>query len=83
MENKGVPAAAPAGEPTASSQVTPTVTHPAAPSQALRLVMLTETVELFHSPACEAYATVEVNDHWETWPLRSRGFRQWLAYQSF
>lgn len=62
--------------------ITPQPQRPA-PSQALQLVTLAETVELFHSPGGEAYATVPVNDHRETWRLRSRGFRQWLAYQYF
>ena len=36
-------------------------------------------VDLFHDPSGVAYATVPVNGHQETWPLRSRGFREWLA----
>ncbi len=40
---------------------------------------IAETVELFHTPDGEAYATIPVAEHRETWPLRSKGFRQWLA----
>ena len=36
-------------------------------------------VELFHTPEGEAYATMEVDGHLETWPLKVRGFRRWLA----
>jgi len=36
-------------------------------------------VELFHSPEGEAYATIEVEGHRETWPLKTKGFRRWLA----
>ncbi len=35
--------------------------------------------ELFHDPGGEAFATIRLDDHRETWPLRSKTFRQWLA----
>lgn len=38
-----------------------------------------EDVELFHDPSGEAWATIRCGDHFETYPLRSRGFRTWLA----
>jgi len=43
------------------------------------LVFATDRVELFHCPEGEAYATVPVGDHRETWKITSRGFRDWLA----
>jgi hypothetical protein len=51
------------------------------PSQATRLVTLATHmgVELFHTPEGDAYATIEVDGHKETWPLKVRGFRRWLA----
>jgi hypothetical protein len=49
------------------------------PSQATRLVELAAEAELFHTPDRDAYATVTVNEHRETWPLRSKSFRLWLA----
>jgi hypothetical protein len=51
------------------------------PSQATRLVTLATDagVELFHTPEGEAYATIEVDGHHETWPLKVKGFRRWLA----
>ena len=52
------------------------------PSQADQLVELVagaDGVELFHTPAMEAYATVPVSGHRETWPLKSSGFRRWLV----
>lgn len=53
-------------------------------SQATRLVELAEGVELFHSPDGEsAFATMEVDGHRETWPLKARGFRRWLARRFF
>jgi hypothetical protein len=34
--------------------------------------------ELFHTPAGAAYADIPVNNHRETWPIRSQRFRNWL-----
>ncbi len=39
--------------------------------------------ELFHDPHGEPYASIVVGDHRETWPIHSRGFRQWLARRFF
>jgi hypothetical protein len=36
-------------------------------------------VELFHTPEGDPYATIEVDGHKETWPLKVKGFRCWLA----
>jgi hypothetical protein len=36
-------------------------------------------VELFHDPGGNAFATIPIGDHRETWPLHSKGFRQWMA----
>jgi hypothetical protein len=49
-------------------------------SQATRLVTLATNagVALFHTPKGEAYATIEVDGHHETWVLKARGFRRWL-----
>lgn len=51
------------------------------PSQATRLITLAieANVELFHTPQGEAYATLQVEDHKETWLLKVKGFRRWLA----
>jgi hypothetical protein len=43
--------------------------------------MLTELAQcgdLFHTSAGTAYADIPVNDHQETWPIRSKRFRTWL-----
>jgi hypothetical protein len=50
-------------------------------SQATKLVDLGSRTPLFHDPEGNAYATVPVADHDETWRLRSSGFRSWLARQ--
>jgi hypothetical protein len=39
--------------------------------------------ELFHAPDGTAYATIPIGDHFETWPIRSKGFRRWLAREFF
>src|SRR5262249_2884648 len=44
-----------------------------------------DDIELFHAEDGTGYADILVDGHRETWPLRSRGFRQWLCrayYQS-
>jgi hypothetical protein len=50
-------------------------------SQATRLVDLVTTAgaQLFHTPEGDGYATIEVESHKETWPLKVKGFRRWLA----
>jgi hypothetical protein len=47
-------------------------------SQATRLVELAAGAELFHTPEREAFATVAVDGHRETWSLKSTPFRLWL-----
>ncbi len=51
------------------------------PSQATVLVALatSEDIEYFHDPDGEAYASLPVHGHRETWSLRSKRFRIWLA----
>jgi hypothetical protein len=39
--------------------------------------------ELWHTPDDVGYATIQRNGHREHWPLRSKGFRQWLAKQFY
>jgi len=50
-------------------------------SQASTLMDLGQRCPLFHDPEGNAYATVPIGDHDETWRLRSGGFRSWLARQ--
>ena len=52
-------------------------------SQATKLVDLASRTPLFHDPEGNAYATVPVDHHDETWRLRSGGFRAWLARQYY
>lgn len=43
------------------------------------LIELAADIELFHTPDHEAFATFQVDDHFETWPLKAKSFRRWLA----
>ncbi|MEJ5330615.1 MAG: hypothetical protein WHT07_10735 [Desulfobaccales bacterium] len=47
-------------------------------SQAEQLIKLAADAELFHDSVLKAYATIPVGRHYETWPVRSHGFRGWL-----
>jgi hypothetical protein len=53
------------------------------PNQATRLVALAKDAELFHDRDKNAYATIEVNRHRETWLLRTRTFKRWLGRQFY
>ena len=48
-------------------------------SQATILIKLAMQAELWHTPDGDAYATIAVDEHRENWPVRSRGFKRWLA----
>lgn len=49
-------------------------------SQATLLAELATVSDLWHSSGQGvAYATIPVNGHRETWPIRSAGFKRWLA----
>ena len=47
------------------------------------LISLCNNIELFHTPSGEAFATVSVNDHHETWGIKSIGFKNWLKSQYY
>ena len=50
-------------------------------SQATQIVKLAlaEGADLFHNPAGEAFATLPIDGRRETWPLRTKTVRRWLA----
>src|SRR5437588_3405784 len=52
-------------------------------SQTTILVELAGEADFFHTPDGEAYASVEIKGHLETWRLKSRGFRDWLMRRFF
>jgi len=53
------------------------------PTQADILIDLAQTAELFHAPDRTAFAGLDINGHRETWPIRAKGFRRWLARRFF
>ena len=53
------------------------------PTQADMLIDLAAPADLFHAPDGTAYADIVADGHRETWRVRSRGFRLWLAGEFF
>ena len=53
------------------------------PTQADILIDLAQTAELFHAPDGTGFADLDINGHRETWPIRSKGLRRWLARRFF
>ena len=53
------------------------------PTQADILIDLAGAAELFHSADGTALADLTIKDHRETWPVRTKGFRRWLARQFY
>jgi hypothetical protein len=53
------------------------------PKQADILIDLAQAADLFHSPDGNGFADLDINGHRETWPIRSKGFRRWLARRYF
>ena len=47
------------------------------------LIEIGDRFALFHDQNNEAYADLEINGHRETWPLRSKQFREWLSSQYY
>ena len=52
-------------------------------TQADILIDLAGAADLFHSADGTAFADLDINGHRETWTVRTKGFRRWLARQFF
>ena len=52
-------------------------------SQATIAANMAADWDLWHSSARDAYATVPVDDHAETWPIKSQTFKRYMAKQYF
>ena len=52
-------------------------------TQATRLLELAESAELFHTSDKDAYATIQICNHRETWPIKSKIFKQWLSREYY
>ncbi len=63
-------------ERTQSSNNAEVVEEERKPTQSELLIRCAEGVDLFHTPAGDSYATVRVNDHRETHPVKAKGFRR-------
>lgn len=53
------------------------------PTQADILIDLAQSADLFHAPDGTGFADLDINGHRETWPIRAKGFRRWLARRFF
>ena len=53
------------------------------PTQADILIELTQSADLFHARDGAGFADLDINGHRETWPIRAKGFRRWLARRFF
>ena len=53
------------------------------PTQADILINLAQATELFHTTDGTGYVDLDVNSHRETWQIRSKGFKLWLARRFF
>ncbi len=52
-------------------------------SQATLAANMAMEWDLFHTPAKDAYATIPIGDHQETWPVRSQTFKRYIAKRFF
>ena len=48
-------------------------------SQATMAVNMAIGWDLWHTPAKDAYATVPIGNHYETWPIKSQTFKRYVA----
>ncbi|MFO1036171.1 MAG: hypothetical protein U1E45_04935 [Geminicoccaceae bacterium] len=53
------------------------------PSQADILINLADAAELFHAADSTAFADLDFDGRRETWPVRTKGFKRWLARQFY
>jgi hypothetical protein len=53
------------------------------PKQADILIGLSQSAELFRTPDGSGFADLDIKGHRETWPIRSKAFRRWLAHRFF
>lgn len=53
------------------------------PNQSELLVSLATEANFFHTSDHEGYAIIPIENHLETWPIRSKGFRRWLVRNFF
>ena len=52
-------------------------------TQAQQLAKISKAAGLFHAPNGTGYADISISGHRETWPIRSKGFRNWLMREFY
>ncbi len=52
-------------------------------SQATWLIELAAQAKLFHDQEGRGYATIFVAGHKETWPVKSKGFKDWMRQEFY
>jgi hypothetical protein len=52
-------------------------------TQAQMLIMFAAGADFYHTPEKMIYASYTVNDHVETWQVRSKNFRRWLSHRFY
>lgn len=57
--------------------------RPAKQSQSEAVAAIADTAALFHTPEGEAFVDIEVKGHRETYPVRSKAFKQWLSFEFY
>lgn len=65
----------------AATATTSAEKRPPKEKQSTRLLALASDADIFCTPMGEAYASITVDDHKETWPIKSSTLRQWLQFQ--
>ncbi len=53
------------------------------PRQADILLAIAASAKLFHTPDGTGYADLQINGHQETWPIRGKIFKRWLAHRFY
>jgi hypothetical protein len=53
------------------------------PKQADILINIAQSTELFHTPDKNGFANIVIDGHRETWRIRAKDFRRWLAQRFF
>ncbi|MCI0431182.1 MAG: hypothetical protein L0210_11670, partial [Rhodospirillales bacterium] len=53
------------------------------PTQADILIELAQSAKLFHTADGAGFADLDIKGHRETWSIRAKGFRRWLARRFF
>ncbi len=47
-------------------------------TQSQRLLAFAENIDLFHTSDNQVYAVIPIENHEETWPIKSKEFKRWL-----